>query len=211
MYGAGEISAANGVSAARRRPCVSQAKPEDSPYKRVKSSSSHNRVPWSATIIAMSSTVLIAIALVLLVAVVIRLVIPKGRSALFPYRKAALFSPAERSFFGVLEQAVGAHYCIFGKVRIADVVEMALGLSGSDRQSAFNRISAKHFDFLLCDKQDLSVVCAIELDDRSHSRSSRQQRDAFVTELCRNVDLHCSGCARAGVTPCRSLGKVFSA
>ena len=137
----------------------------------------------------MSYLVLIAIALVLLAAVVLRLVLPKGRSTLFPYRKVALFSPAERSFLGVLEQAVGAHYKIFGKVRIADVIETNRGLSGSHRQSAFNRISAKHFDFLLCDKQDLSVVCAIELDDRSHTKSSRQQRDAFVTELCRSVDL----------------------
>lgn len=138
----------------------------------------------------MSPLILIAIALVLLVAVVLRLVLPRGQSTLFPYsRKAALFSPAERSFLGVLEQAVGSHYRIFGKVRIADVVETKRGLSGSHRQSAFNRINAKHFDFLLCDKQNLSVVCAIELDDKSHSTSSRQQRDAFVTELCRNVGL----------------------
>lgn len=144
----------------------------------------------AATITTMTSTILIAIALVLLVAVAARLLLAAGRSTLFPYSlKAALFSPAERSFLGVLEQAVGSHYCIFGKVRIADVVATKRGLNGSQRQSAFNRINAKHFDFLLCDKQDLSVVCAIELDDRSHSRSARQQRDAFVTELCRNVGL----------------------
>jgi hypothetical protein len=134
--------------------------------------------------------ILIAVALVLLVAVVFRLVLPRGQSTLFPYsRKAALFSPAERSFLGVLEQAVGGHYRVFGKVRIADVVETKRGLSGSRRQSAFNRINAKHFDFLLCDKENLPVVCAIELDDKSHSGSSRQQRDVFVTELCRNVGL----------------------
>jgi hypothetical protein len=138
----------------------------------------------------MASPVLIAIALVLLVAVVVRLGLPNGRTSLFPYsRKAALFSPAERSFLGVLEQAVGSHYRIFGKVRIADVVETKRGLSGSHRQGAFNRISAKHFDFLLCDKQNLAVICVIELDDRSHGRSSRQRRDAFVSELCRNVGL----------------------
>jgi hypothetical protein len=138
----------------------------------------------------MTSPILILFALVLLVAVIVRLALPGGRLTVFPYnRKAALFSPAERSFLGVLEQAVGSHYRIFGKVRIADVVETKRGLSGSHRQSAFNRINAKHFDFLLCDKRNLSVVCAIELDDKSHSRSSRQQRDAFVTELCRNVGL----------------------
>lgn len=139
----------------------------------------------------MSPTVLIAAALLLLlVVVVVRLVLPRGRSSLFPYaRKAALFTPAERSFLGVLEQAVGNHYRIFGKVRLADVIATKRGLSGSHRQSAFNRITGKHFDFLLCDKQNLSFVCAIELDDKSHDTSSRQRRDAFLAELCRKVGL----------------------
>ncbi len=133
---------------------------------------------------------LIASALLLLVAVVIRLVLPRGRPARYPYsRKAALFTPAERSFLGVLEQAVGQHYRILGKVRVADVIEVKRDVSRSEWQAAFNRISAKHFDFLLCDKENLSVVCAVELDDKSHNRSSRKERDAFLTRVCRNTGL----------------------
>lgn len=133
---------------------------------------------------------LIASALLLLVAVVIRMVLPRGRSARYPYgRKAALFTPAERSFLGVLEQAVGQHYRILGKVRVADVIEVKRDLSRSEWQAAFNRISAKHFDFLLCDKENLSVICAIELDDKSHNKSSRKERDAFLTQVCRNIGL----------------------
>jgi hypothetical protein len=44
---------------------------------------------------------------------------------------------------------------VFGKVRVADVVETASGLRWSDRLRAFNRISAKHFDFLVCDSNIL--------------------------------------------------------
>jgi hypothetical protein len=40
-------------------------------------------------------------------------------------------------------------------------------LGSSARKKAFNKISAKHFDFLLCDREELSVACAIELDDVS--------------------------------------------
>ena len=92
----------------------------------------------------------------------------KGKPAQegFLYQKSdALFTPGERSFLGVLKQAVGNNAAIFGKVRVADVVEPKSGLSRSARQKAFNKISAKHFDFLLCDKENLSVTCAIELDD----------------------------------------------
>jgi hypothetical protein len=88
----------------------------------------------------------------------------QGQEAL-PYQKSdALFSPAERSFLGVLHQAVGNNAAIFGKVRVADVIEPKAGLGRSARQKAFNKISAKHFDFLLCDKEDLSVACAIEME-----------------------------------------------
>ena len=67
---------------------------------------------------------------------------------------------------------------------MADVVEPEPGLNRSDRQSAFNRISGKHFDFLLCDKEDLSVICAIELDDRSHNSKRRHERDEFLKGVC---------------------------
>jgi ssDNA-binding Zn-finger/Zn-ribbon topoisomerase 1 len=103
----------------------------------------------------------------------------------YPYQKsAAFFTPAERSFLGVLHQAAGNNAAIFGKVRVADVVEPKSGLGRSARQKAFNKISAKHFDFLLCDKEDLSVACAIELDDGSHNSKRRQERDEFLRGVC---------------------------
>jgi hypothetical protein len=138
----------------------------------------------------MAPKILVAIGVLLLLAVVVRLLLPRGRSARYPYaRKAALFSPAERSFLAVLEQAVGQHYRIFGKVRVADVIDVNRTVSRSEWQAAFNRISGKHFDYLLCDRENLSVVCAIELDDKSHRGGSRRERDAFLAEACRNTGL----------------------
>ena len=83
----------------------------------------------------------------------------------------------------MLQQAVGNNDAIFGKVRVADVVEPKSGHGRSARQKAFNKISAKHFDFLLCDKEELSVACAIEMDDGSHNSKRRQDRDKFLKEV----------------------------
>jgi len=103
----------------------------------------------------------------------------------YPYQiNGGLFSPAERSFFGVLEQAVGVDAKIFGKIRVADVMTPRKGLSRSEWQKAFNKIAAKHFDFLLCSNDDLSVICAIELDDSSHKSIKRQERDDFLRGAC---------------------------
>ncbi len=99
----------------------------------------------------------------------------------FPYQsKEVLCSPAERSFMGALEKVVGNRYRIFAKVRLADIVEVNKGLSSSARQSAFNRISRKHLDFVICNSRDLSIVGAIELDDKSHLKKGRQERDQFL-------------------------------
>jgi hypothetical protein len=105
--------------------------------------------------------------LIILIVLVLKLLSviqgPKTRSYEYNYRKlGTLFSPAERSFLGVLNQAVGENILIFGKVRVADVIAPRKGMSRSDWQKSFNKISGKHFDFILCNKGDLSVICAVE-------------------------------------------------
>lgn len=98
-----------------------------------------------------------------------------------PYVAAdALLTPAERSFFGVLQQALAPNYHIFAKVRLADIVEVQRGLSVKRRFAAFNRVSAKHADFVACDPQTFRIVGVIELDDRSHRATKRRQRDQFM-------------------------------
>ena len=95
-------------------------------------------------------------------------------------RRGELFTPAERVFYEQLAMAVGDRYEIFGKVRLADVIEPREGLDKSERQSALNRISSKHLDFVLAIPGSMIIVCAIELDDASHRRKDRVERDEFV-------------------------------
>ena len=139
----------------------------------------------------MSDWVLIAVVVVVAFVAIAALVAKwRGGANAALYQPAkVLFSAAERSFLGVLDQAVGAEHRVFGKVRVADVASVKPGLNNAARQSAFNRISGKHFDFILCRADDLSVVCAVELNDKSHSSKRAQSRDAFLTELCRSIHL----------------------
>ena len=103
----------------------------------------------------------------------------KGAIA-YPYVAApGLFTEAESRFLRALEQAA-PEYRMFGKVRVADVIGVQKGLSNSARTSALNRITSKHIDFVLCRPHDLSVVCAVELDDKTHERKDRRARDMFL-------------------------------
>ncbi len=108
---------------------------------------------------------------------------PPGEADDFPYESCQLlFSPAERSFLGVLEQAVGDDCQVFGKVRLNDVIKVQKGLPRSVWQTACNRIDRKHVDFVICKKADFSIVAAIELDDKSHARKDRVERDRFLDQ-----------------------------
>ena len=113
-----------------------------------------------------------------------------GSKVGFPYVPAkALFSPAERSFLGALDQAVGAEHRVFGKVRVADLAAVKPGLSAAARQGALNRVAAKHVDFVVCRASDLSVVCAVELNDSSHSSKRAQARDELLIKICEAIGL----------------------
>ena len=96
--------------------------------------------------------------------------------------RSSLFSPAERSFLGVLELIDLGELTVTSKVRLADIFEVKPGLDRSARQTAINRITSKHVDFLLIQKTDGKPILGIELDDKSHERASRVKRDAFVDE-----------------------------
>jgi len=106
----------------------------------------------------------------------------------WPYRKTDhLLTPAERSFFGVLGQAVDSDLYIFAKVRLSDL--LWLPQSTRDRQAHLNRIQSKHVDFVLCDSATTEPRLLVELDDSSHQRARRRSRDAFLDEAVRRAGL----------------------
>jgi hypothetical protein len=95
--------------------------------------------------------------------------------------RQTLHSPAEQAFLLVLEQAVdGDRYAINGKTRLADLIQVEQKQWGPQWQAQFNRISRKHVDFVILEKASSRIIGVIELDDSSHQRPDRQERDRFV-------------------------------
>ncbi|MGF1530095.1 MAG: DUF2726 domain-containing protein [Puniceicoccaceae bacterium] len=126
---------------------------------------------------------LIGILIVAAIALVVLKAFFTGKEAGVNFRYSAiphLFTRAERSFLGVLDQVINPDYRIFGKVRAADVMTVTKGIDRSEWQKAFNRIQSKHFDFVICRASDSSIVLLIELDDKSHKKTQRVNRDQFI-------------------------------
>ena len=129
-----------------------------------------------------------SVLLVLLLLVILWRRSKRGKAE--PYElQETLFSPAERAFLGVLDLAVGDQARVFAKVRVADVLTPQARLGKGKWQQAFDMISAKRFDYLLCHPTDLSFLCAVELDDSAHRHQKRKVRDLLLKSACDSAGL----------------------
>ena len=104
-------------------------------------------------------------------------------------QRQPFLSAAERSFYGVLSDAVASDGAVMAKVRIADVITPRKSADRAEWQKAFNRISAKHFDFVLCAPSTLEPLVVIELDDDSHRGKSARARDEVKDSVARSARL----------------------
>lgn len=107
---------------------------------------------------------------------------PKAESAeVLPYRlRDDFLSPAEFSFYKVLSSTLGSRFTVQSKVRLADIFFAA---RPRENVAYLNRIAQRHVDFLVCDAVTMKPLLGIELDDASHQRDRRQQRDEFVERV----------------------------
>jgi hypothetical protein len=98
--------------------------------------------------------------------------------------RPSLLTPAELAFVQALTAACPSGAYIAPKVRLADIFDAPQGDRG-----AFARISQKHVDFLLIDKESGRPLVGIELDDRSHQRADRRARDEVVDRIFASAKL----------------------
>lgn len=114
---------------------------------------------------------------------------PPQQHGQLPYaRTATVLSAAEQDFFRAALRAIPQDTILFPQVRLAGLVHTT-ERQQQRRKYDFYRIQAKTVDFVLCDLSSTAPRLVIELDDSSHDRPDRQQRDAFVDDVLASVGL----------------------
>lgn len=114
----------------------------------------------------------------------------RGEEQLYlPYvQKKYFFTRSEQQFFNILNAKLdSARYTVFPKVRLGDFIEVEYKDRGD--RTWWNKIRAKHIDYLIWDLTESKIVLAIELDGNSHSSAQMQERDDFVNELYKKVGI----------------------
>jgi len=100
-------------------------------------------------------------------------------------RKNFFLTRAEHECFDALMAAVGNDYLIFAQVHLPTLIDNKV--VGQNWRAAFRHINGKSVDFVLCDKAYISPKIAIELDDKTHERPDRQERDFEVERILREA------------------------
>ena len=95
------------------------------------------------------------------------------------YKKAeSLLTKAELNFYNQIRGIEGNDEILLMKVRMADIVQP----TGSNRKKLY-QVTSKHADFVLANKITLEPTAVIELDDASHNRKDRVERDRLVDKI----------------------------
>ena len=102
-------------------------------------------------------------------------------------RRNWFLTKAEHEFYNALVQAAGQDYVIFAQVHLPILLDEKV--VGQNWKAAFRHVSQKSVDFVLCDKAYLSPKLAIELDDRSHERADRKDRDVEVERILKGAGM----------------------
>lgn len=99
----------------------------------------------------------------------------------YPFsKKQTIYSSTERSFYQLLEKAVGHEYKILTRVKLTDIVEPKDSATSKNRRSALLKANAKSVDFVLCDKKTLAISCVVDLINNSSKNGHRAKPDWFV-------------------------------
>ena len=99
----------------------------------------------------------------------------------FPFdSKKSVFTPAEKNFQNLVEQAMGAKYRVINRVKLADIVTIRNGVSDRASQSAANNAEGKYLDFVICDRNTMKLLGAIDLVD-TQGKGYKIKKDWFVS------------------------------
>lgn len=110
----------------------------------------------------------------------------KEKNPNLPYKlNKNIFTNNERFFYKILKEITyNMDLIIMTKVRLADII-----YTNEYNYTYFNKIKAKHIDFVLIDNNG-EIKLLIELDDKSHENYERKERDKFLNEIFENLNIN---------------------
>lgn len=102
-------------------------------------------------------------------------------------RKVSVMTSREAVLFKRLEQVTQGRYRVFPQLHLSAL--MTNQTKGKYWKAGFQRINRRSVDYVLCDKETMAPVYAVELDDSTHDTERRRARDAIVEDMLESVGI----------------------
>ena len=107
-----------------------------------------------------------------------------------PIRQRYFFSVNEKRLYACLREIVGeisyADVALFSKVRWEDIWSAE---RGGERMRYRGFLRSRHIDFIILNVKKNRPAILIELNDKSHRRPDRQERDRRLREFCEDTGM----------------------
>lgn len=105
----------------------------------------------------------------------------------YRYRQRKKFCKEEElAFLPILKRAAGGSISVFCKVHAAYVLIPRIELSIENWNLSFDKIVAKHFDYVLCSTIDMSILCVVMLYTQ---KNKKLNTDKFLLKACRSAGI----------------------
>ncbi|MES2675917.1 MAG: DUF2726 domain-containing protein [Pseudomonadota bacterium] len=101
-------------------------------------------------------------------------------SAILYEKKDSLLSHAETLLFDALQSAVATDYWLLAKVTVTDVIAIKSVNGGS----LPNPLQGKQFAFVVCAKNTLQILCAIEFNEKIQTQDLSTLSDSPLSTIC---------------------------
>lgn len=95
-------------------------------------------------------------------------------------QKPYVMTKTEAEFYRQIILILGNEYKVFPQIRLSALLDHKV--TGQNWKGALSSINQKSVDYVVCDAISLRTLFAIELDDSTHSRPDRQERDNSVEQ-----------------------------
>ncbi len=106
-------------------------------------------------------------------------------------KKRYITTKSEGKFYSELLKICKKYNLILlTQVALYELVEVNLDKKSKDYIRYFNKIKSKTIDFVVVDEETTRIRLCIELDDYTHKYKSRIERDNFINELFKQLEIN---------------------
>lgn len=124
------------------------------------------------------------------------------------YAKPFVMTSRENECFKILNEIFSSKWFVMPQVHLSALLDYRV--KGQNWNAAFRHINGKSVDFVLIGKESYRVICAIELDDSTHNKPERKERDVEIERIFNQAKIPLARISKFEAMTKAELAKVIT-